>query len=306
LSSAEKIATDPDIQKELSRRLDVSLHKWLEELHRLKRLVQVAPIKNANSSILEDLIIKEANILAFKGFPKAAEELIKIAQAAPAAPPAPPSAPPIGAPPPSDAPIGAELPPIGAPSAKPGIPTPSAGKGLPKPTPKLPVPSPSPGAVPPIPAGPASKPKDPGEENLEEFVKNLNIGKNNKDNNQIVDPLNDDLFGITIQADDSDESDELAEIEVFAQALPPETSMPANVNAPVAMANPSLPAGAATVSDLASVAPVAVPASMPAKKPAQLTKEIEVSDEGGEGGSEFADTKLHKRTDDLLESALSV
>lgn len=92
LMSAEKLATEPEVQRELAKRLDVGIHKWLEELQRVKRLVQVAPIKHANSSILEDLIIKEANILAHQGFPKTAQELIKIAQD-PAAPPPPPPPP---------------------------------------------------------------------------------------------------------------------------------------------------------------------------------------------------------------------
>lgn len=80
LNAAERLATDPEVQKELQKKLDIGILKWLEELQRVKRMVQVAPMRHASSSLLEDLIIKEANVLKRKGFPKAALEMSKLAQ----------------------------------------------------------------------------------------------------------------------------------------------------------------------------------------------------------------------------------
>lgn len=80
LNAAERLATDPEVQKDLQQCLDVGVPKWLEELQRVKRLVQLAPIKSYNSSILEDLVIKQANILQHQGFPKAAHQMRILAQ----------------------------------------------------------------------------------------------------------------------------------------------------------------------------------------------------------------------------------
>lgn len=83
LNAAEKLATDPEVQKELQKVLDIGIGKWLEELQWVKRQVQLAPMKNIASPILEDLIHKHANILENQGFSKAATLLHKIAQMAP-------------------------------------------------------------------------------------------------------------------------------------------------------------------------------------------------------------------------------
>jgi hypothetical protein len=304
LTSAEKLATDPDVQRELSKRLDIGLHKWLEELQRVKRLIQIAPIKHANSSILEDLIFKEANILAHKGFPKTAQELIKVAQLIPTpkdpqgSPPAPapapnlpggPPGPPLDMPPPPDAPPGAPPGPGVPPGGPPGAPPAPPGGGL--------IPT-DPSQLPPLkpnPPKPAEKPKPKGQEALDEMLGNLNSNKN-KDNNNIVDPLVDDLAGMTIQA----KEDEFAEIEIVAQALPPEmATTPVDVpfSAPSAIPVPSPePTGLPNANLPASTPVKAPPASAVKPKPT-----IEVS----EDEDKFADTVIHKKTDDLLESALS-
>lgn len=86
LNAAERLATDPEVQKDLQKCLDVGVPKWLEELQRVKRLVQLAPIKSSNSTILEDLIIRQANILQHKGFPKTAQQMRILAQEPPSLP----------------------------------------------------------------------------------------------------------------------------------------------------------------------------------------------------------------------------
>ena len=87
LQAAEKLATDPDIREILTRKLDINLEDWLNRLHQVKRMIQAAPLKNVYSTLLQDLIVKEANSLVKKGFPKAAKELIFIAQDPNAVPP---------------------------------------------------------------------------------------------------------------------------------------------------------------------------------------------------------------------------
>ncbi|HVI40986.1 MAG TPA: hypothetical protein VM577_10020, partial [Anaerovoracaceae bacterium] len=95
LNSAERLATDPEVQKDLQHCLDIGVPKWLEELQRVKRLIQLAPMRSSASPILEDIIIRQANILAKQGHPKAAKEMRKLAQApAPPGPAVDPGAPP--------------------------------------------------------------------------------------------------------------------------------------------------------------------------------------------------------------------
>lgn len=88
LNAAERIASDPDVQKRLAPSLDIGLPAWFKILQDVKRSVQLAPMRNAASSILEDIVIKHANILQRQGFPKAARELRSFAQPAPEAMPA--------------------------------------------------------------------------------------------------------------------------------------------------------------------------------------------------------------------------
>lgn len=290
LMAAEKLATDPDVQRELSRRLDVSLHKWLEELQRVKRLVQVAPIKHAQSTILEDLIIKEANILASKGFPKMAQELIKVAQVAdkPSDSPVAPSLP--AAPKAPEMPSPSALPP---PPSSSSPPKPMAPAGAPV-APALPATPPGPGAA--APAAPGTSPastsaKKPGEDILDKFVERMNPLSKNKDKNEIVDMIDEDpLAEIFVYENSAGGSDDVLpedenELISFAQEMP--------VPAPAPMPT----AGAPPVSPMAPAAPM----TMPTDRVIEPTPEIEVSEESGQ----FADTTIHKKTDDLLEKALS-
>lgn len=77
LGAAEKLSTDPEVQRVLNKSLDIGVGQWLEELHRVKRLIQMVPLKNA--ATVEDLLIKEANKLSYLGFPKTAKLITKIA-----------------------------------------------------------------------------------------------------------------------------------------------------------------------------------------------------------------------------------
>lgn len=83
LNAAERLATDPEVQRDLQQCLDTGIPKWLETLQGVKRQIQLAPMRSSNSTILEDLIYKQANILNSQGYPKTARELIKLAQEAP-------------------------------------------------------------------------------------------------------------------------------------------------------------------------------------------------------------------------------
>jgi hypothetical protein len=249
LMSAEKLATDPDVQRELSKRLDVGIHKWLEELQRVKRLVQVAPIKHASSTILEDLIIKEANILAHKGFPKTARELIKIAQD------------PVPPPPPLEPGMDAVPPPPG---------------------------------ITPLPPGPGGPPAEPAKDPLAEVSKSL-LGSGFGDQNAIDDENSDDNFAIQVEEFDPDFNDIVDMLEgtdpisenmvVMAQALDP---LAAPAPEPALAPSPEL-------------SPVPAAGTVPAKPIAVPKAEIEIVDEP----QESADTLVHKKTDDLLENALS-
>jgi hypothetical protein len=76
LAAAERIATHPLVKAELNKRIDIGLRKWLEELHNLKRQIQLASIKNAS---VEEIVTKAVNKLSNEGFIKAAAELAKVA-----------------------------------------------------------------------------------------------------------------------------------------------------------------------------------------------------------------------------------
>ena len=253
LLSAEKLATDPDVQRELSKRLDIGIHKWLEELQRVKRLVQVAPIRHASSTILEDLIIKEANVLAYHGFPKAARELIKIAQD-PAAAPLPPPPPPM----PTDA--GAIPPP-------PGVTPPPAGPG-----------------------GPVPEPTKPGEDPALNQVAELLKIQNSADDGMVKDDeLEADIEISEFSFDDSEIVDMLEGTDPISNNMV--------VMAQVAEPMPSAPE-ATDVEPLEPLTPAPVAAKPPVPVKPAVKPEIEIVDEP-------ADTLVHKRTDDLLEQALS-
>ena len=90
LNSAERLATsDPVLQKELDKKLDNGFRVWLEELQKVKRMIQILPTKNAD--LMEDLIVRHGLKLIRAGYSAVGREIIKVAQQAPVVtPPAPP------------------------------------------------------------------------------------------------------------------------------------------------------------------------------------------------------------------------
>lgn len=83
LNAAERLATEPEIQRALQQYLDIGVVKWLEELQRVKRLIQVVPLRHAKSATLTDILMKRANEWEYAGFPKTAQTLRVIAQETP-------------------------------------------------------------------------------------------------------------------------------------------------------------------------------------------------------------------------------
>lgn len=100
LNAAEKIATDPQVQLALKKSLYMSVDEWVTLLQKLKREIQLAPMRVTSASLIEDIVYKHANQAYAAGNKTAASLLIKIAQVgdvavtptAPAAPTAPPTA----------------------------------------------------------------------------------------------------------------------------------------------------------------------------------------------------------------------
>lgn len=74
LNAAERLATTKGIDKVLGHD---GFKQWLQALHALKREIQVAPLSLAT---IQDLIVKEANILEWKGHTSGSELFFKIAQ----------------------------------------------------------------------------------------------------------------------------------------------------------------------------------------------------------------------------------
>lgn len=85
LTSAERLATSNSlVRTELQQRLGNGLGPWLEALHSLKRQLQTMKIRQ--SSLIQDLMIREANILKRNGFAPASQLMLKIAQEVPTQP----------------------------------------------------------------------------------------------------------------------------------------------------------------------------------------------------------------------------
>lgn len=87
LSSAEKLAALPDVQRELHKVLPNGITQWFTTLQELKREIQLVPIRSA--SFIDDLIYKNANRLYAMGDVPAGKLLIKISQMGTVSPPAP-------------------------------------------------------------------------------------------------------------------------------------------------------------------------------------------------------------------------
>jgi hypothetical protein len=90
LRSAFKLMSDPHVQRELNKTLDISIHDWLKQLQDLQRYIVLTPLKRV--STIDDIIVKRANQLSARGAPQAAQLLMRYAQEEPDAPAAPPAA----------------------------------------------------------------------------------------------------------------------------------------------------------------------------------------------------------------------
>lgn len=95
LDAAEKIVRDPDVQRYLGSRLDMSLNDWLADLQKVKRMVMTSPLRSAQASLFDDIIIRESNKLITKGKQLAGYELLKIAQVKAPSPQVTTSTPPV-------------------------------------------------------------------------------------------------------------------------------------------------------------------------------------------------------------------
>ncbi len=84
LNSAEKIATNPQVQLALKKCLHMGVDEWVSLLQKLKREIQLAPTRITSSNLIEDIIYKNANQAYARGYKGAARLLIKMAQVAPA------------------------------------------------------------------------------------------------------------------------------------------------------------------------------------------------------------------------------
>lgn len=78
LAAAEKIASLPEVQIALHKVLANGVSNWFATLQELKREIQLVPIRS--SSLIDDLIYKNANKLKIKGSQAGANLLLKIAQ----------------------------------------------------------------------------------------------------------------------------------------------------------------------------------------------------------------------------------
>jgi len=124
LDSAEKLLRSQEGQ--LFADKDFAI--LLETIYELKKKIQMVNKKSTSSTLYEDMIIREANILTKKGLVKGANLLYSLAQAAP--PPAPPPpAPPAD---PSGAPGGLPMPPPPPSQEASGIPTEVPADGVAK------------------------------------------------------------------------------------------------------------------------------------------------------------------------------
>lgn len=80
LNSAERIATNPQVQLALKKFLHMSVDEWVSLLQKLKREIQLGPIRVTTATLIDDIIYRNANQIAFAGNKMAAKMLIKVAQ----------------------------------------------------------------------------------------------------------------------------------------------------------------------------------------------------------------------------------
>ena len=91
LDSAEKLLRTRDGQLFAGKELE----SLMEAIYSLKKKVQLVNKLSVSTKLYEDMIIREANILTKRGYPRASDVLFKIAQGAPITP-APPANPTTG------------------------------------------------------------------------------------------------------------------------------------------------------------------------------------------------------------------
>lgn len=80
LRSALKLISDPDVQRELEKRLDISIHEFVKTLQDMQRHILLVPLKSAKSNTLEDLIVRRGNVLIAQGHVYAGNFIKKLAQ----------------------------------------------------------------------------------------------------------------------------------------------------------------------------------------------------------------------------------
>jgi hypothetical protein len=159
LRAAEKLTENSDVIARLKELLDMDVREWLGLLHKLKTSLVLVPIRHASSTILEDLIIKEANKLIKRGKVNAGRLLISIAQE-------PMEDTTVSNP--SQSPMKTESTPtpIGTPGDVGPAPLPAQG---PPPLESPPI------ATPELSSAPMEAPKSDGDEAMDEFIGKLNM-----------------------------------------------------------------------------------------------------------------------------------
>ena len=223
INSAKKLLSNPDLQKYLKEN-KLNVQQLFGTLTGLEGELATVHVRNANSSIFEDLLYKRANQLKRNGLHKEAEMLVSLGQASSAVPN------PMGAPVtnPADAagpgqPIGTNKPSTSA--ANPPPPPSSPKPPLPPVVPPPPSPSPSVPSVPPVPpsgeAAPKPDSKQPTEnkDNEDALIKFRKLMSGIKDVSEDSSSVNDENYSKdSITVYDSDDYDGV--IIRRAQAVP--------------------------------------------------------------------------------------
>lgn len=83
LRSTLKLLSDEDVQEALDGKLDCSVTDFVKQIQELQRYIMLIPLKNKQSSTLEDLIVQRGNKLIAQGFPVAGDLIRKLAQDVP-------------------------------------------------------------------------------------------------------------------------------------------------------------------------------------------------------------------------------
>lgn len=108
LNSAEKLATNPQVQLALKQCLQMSVDDWVASLQKLKREIQLAPMRRTTAGLINDIVYKNANQLVASGNKLAARALLKVAQMGVPSTPSPTTPGGIGPMTPADTPMGGQ------------------------------------------------------------------------------------------------------------------------------------------------------------------------------------------------------